>query len=270
MIRAHLLGLTVAAFVAGAAGAGPLEDAQAAYERKDFATAQRLWSPLAEQGVADAEFGLGRLFLFGNGVIQDGAQAVSWLSRAAANGRTNVGWLLGQIYDGDLDVLGLNVVPDSAEAVRWYRVAAEGGFMAAWQQLAEHYAEGRGVAQDFAEAIKWYRKLADEGDIFAQSQIGEFYRVGRGVPQDYAEAARWFGEAGNGGYAYAQYQMGLLYRDGRGVRGDVVEAYKWLALASGAAAPFPGAEAERTLLAVKMTAAQIAEAQRLANAWKPK
>ena len=270
MIRAYLLGLTVAAFVAGAAGAGPLEDAQAAYERKDFATAQRLWSPLAEQGVADAEFGLGRLFLFGNGVIQDGAQAISWLSRAAANGRTNVGWLLGQIYDGSLDALGLNVVPDAAEAVRWYRVAAEGGFMAAWQQLAEHYAEGRGVAQDFGEAIKWYRKLADEGDIFAQSQIGEFYRDGRGVPQDLAEAARWFGEAGNGGYVYAQYQLGLIYRDGRGVRGDVVEAYKWLSLASGAVDPLPGAEAERTLLAGQMTAAQIAEGQRLANAWKPK
>ena len=145
-----------------------------------------------------------------------------------------------------------------------------GGFLAAWYQLAEHYAEGRGVAQDFGEAIKWYRKLADIGDIFAQSQIGEFYRDGRGVPQDYAEAAKWFGEAGAGGYAYAQYQVGLLYRDGRGVRGDVVEAYKWLTLASAAADPLPGAEAERNLLAAKMTPAQIAEAQRLVDAWKPK
>ena len=270
MIRAVLLGLIVATVVAGVAPAGPLEDAQAAYERGDYATAQRLWGPLAEEGVAEAEVGLGRLSLFGNGVAKDGALAVAWLSRAATHGSASVGWLLGQIYDGSLSSLGLDVVPDAAEAVRWYRVAAEGGFMAAWQQLAEHYAEGRGVAQDFAEAIQWYRKLADEGDTFSRSRIGEFYRDGRGVPQDYAEAAKWFGEAAAGGYAYAQYQMGLFHRDGRGVHSDVVEAYKWLTLAAAAANPIPGAAAERDLLATKMTSVQIAEAQRLSSAWKPK
>ena len=64
--------------------------------------------------------------------------------------------------------------------------------------------------------------------------------------------------------------MGLLHRDGRGVPSDVVEAYKWLTLATAAADPFPEAEAERNLLAAKMTPAQIAAAQRLAGAWKPK
>ena len=121
----------VAAVVARSATAGPLEDAHAAYESRDYATAHRLWIPLAEEGVADAEFGLGRLFLFGFGVPQDGPHAIAWLSRAATHGSASVGWLLGQLYDGSLDSLGLDVRPDAAEAVRWDRVAAEGGFLPA-------------------------------------------------------------------------------------------------------------------------------------------
>jgi hypothetical protein len=45
----------VMAAVVGAAGAGPLEDALAAHERGDDATALRLIRPLADQGNAVAQ-----------------------------------------------------------------------------------------------------------------------------------------------------------------------------------------------------------------------
>jgi hypothetical protein len=38
--------------IAGAAVAGPFEDGSAAYARGDYATAMRLWRPLADQGDA--------------------------------------------------------------------------------------------------------------------------------------------------------------------------------------------------------------------------
>jgi hypothetical protein len=40
-------------------GAGPLEDADAAIKRRDYATAVRLIHPLAEQGNANAQYKLG-------------------------------------------------------------------------------------------------------------------------------------------------------------------------------------------------------------------
>ena len=38
-------------------------DAQAAFEQKDYATALRLWEPLAEQGDTQAQLGLANLYL---------------------------------------------------------------------------------------------------------------------------------------------------------------------------------------------------------------
>jgi hypothetical protein len=62
-----------------------------------------------------------------------------------------------------------------------------------------------------------------------------------------------------------------MYVVGRGVKEDVVQAHKWLNLAASRAS---GKEADdavhaRDKLAGYMTTAQVAEAQRLASAWKP-
>jgi hypothetical protein len=51
-----LLALASPLSMAGGAVAGPFEDAQAAHSRRDYATALRLWRPLAEQGNAEAQY----------------------------------------------------------------------------------------------------------------------------------------------------------------------------------------------------------------------
>ncbi len=64
-----------------------------------------------------------------------------------------------------------------------------------------------------------------------------------------------------------------MYDVGQGVPQDYVQAHKWYNLAT---SRFPPGEnrdlavKNRDLVATKMTAAQIAEAQRLAREWKPK
>jgi hypothetical protein len=82
VIRA-LTGVIVAILLsASSAFAGVLEDANAAYDRRDYATAQRLFRPLAEQGDAKAQFRLGGMYLNGQGVPQDAAEAVKWWRKA--------------------------------------------------------------------------------------------------------------------------------------------------------------------------------------------
>ena len=49
-IRTALLAAIIAMGVGGAAMAGPLEDAVAAFQRQDYMTAIRLFRPLADQG----------------------------------------------------------------------------------------------------------------------------------------------------------------------------------------------------------------------------
>lgn len=54
----RLLKLLLVLFACAAtpASAGPLEDGRAAYDRGDYATALRLWGPLADQGNPSAQY----------------------------------------------------------------------------------------------------------------------------------------------------------------------------------------------------------------------
>jgi TPR repeat protein len=65
-----------------------------AYVRGDFATALREWRPLAEQGLADAQFNLGFMYRNGDGVPQDDTEAVRWYRLAAYSRATDRGWIV--------------------------------------------------------------------------------------------------------------------------------------------------------------------------------
>lgn len=63
----------------------------------------------------------------------------------------------------------------------------------------------------------------------------------------------------------ALFELGMLYATGRDVAADLVAAHKWFNLAAmrGSLA----AKARRAEIALEMSAAQIANAQRAARAW---
>ena len=83
---------TIAAIIlvmsfAGSVAAGPLEDADVAVKRRDYATAVRLIRPLAEQGDATAQYNLGVFYDNGLGVPQDHVSAYMWFSLSASQGK---------------------------------------------------------------------------------------------------------------------------------------------------------------------------------------
>jgi uncharacterized protein len=82
------------------------------------------------------------------------------------------------------------------------------------------------------------------------------------------DAADVVSPAADQGRAEAQFFLGNMYVKGQGVPEDYVFAHMWFTLA--AAKGDEGAKEGRNMLAEHMTAAQIAEAQRLASEWKPK
>jgi TPR repeat protein len=61
-----------------------------AYKSKDFATALREWTPLAEQGDAVAQSNLGTMYDNGTGVLQDYVRAHMWFNIAAISGESEV------------------------------------------------------------------------------------------------------------------------------------------------------------------------------------
>jgi TPR repeat protein len=79
--------------------AGPLEDADAALMRRDFAAALALLRPLAEQDDTDAQISLGNLYFEGNGVPLNTAEAIRWYTMAADHGNANAQMTLGFLYE---------------------------------------------------------------------------------------------------------------------------------------------------------------------------
>ena len=144
--------------------------------------------------------------------------------------------------------------------------AKKGDAVAQWM-LGVAYARGNGVPKDEAEAVKWYRLAAAQGSADAQWSLGVAYSDGDGVPKNDAEALKWYRLAAAQGDAGAQFSLGYAYYLGTGVPKDAVQAYKWWNLA--AAQGDTSARRNREILEPKMTAAQIAEAQRLSSAFKP-
>lgn len=134
--------------------------------------------------------------------------------------------------------------------------------------LAMAFGAGGSVAGDAAEGIADLRAAAEQGYADAQSHLGVMYDTGRGVPQDNKEAVKWFRMAAEQGHADAQHVLGFMCESGRGVPQDYVRAHMWFNLA--ASHGHSSASDKRADVATKMTREQIAEAQGLAQEWKPK
>jgi len=133
----------------------------------------------------------------------------------------------------------------------------------AWAGVDEGFAAyHRG---DYTTALRELRPLAEQGDTAAQYNLGFMYGNGQGVLQDYAEALKWYRKATEQGHARAQYNLGFMYENGQGVARDYVRAHLWFNLAT--ANGLQRAAINRDIVALRMTPAQIAQAQMLAREW---
>ena len=189
------------------------------------------------------------------------------LQTQAAQGNARAQYNLGVMY-----AMGLGVPQDSREALKWFHLSAAQGNAGAQYNLGVMYANGYGVPQDSRESLKWFRLAAAQGDAGGQYTFGVMYLNGQGVPQDSREAATWFRLAAAQGHVKAQNNLGVMYAMGQGVPKDYVRAYMWWSLS---AAHSTGDEQKlaaenRDEIAGRMTPAQIADAQKLAQEWKPK
>jgi TPR repeat protein len=87
-LKAYAQGLMLALMltITHTASAGQLEDGNAAYTRGDYATALKMFQPLANQGYAPAQFNLGAMYDHGRGVAKDYVEAYKWFNLSGVGG----------------------------------------------------------------------------------------------------------------------------------------------------------------------------------------
>ena len=77
----------------------------------------------ADQGYADAQHNLGVMYLNGDGVPKDSAEAVKWFRKAAEQGLADSQYNLGGLYAN-----GNGVPRDEIEGLAWFNIAAASGY----------------------------------------------------------------------------------------------------------------------------------------------
>jgi uncharacterized protein len=148
----------------GPAAAGPLADAEAAFNKGDYETAARLLRPLADHGDPFPQTMLGGMYEMGDGVRQNYATAATWYRKAAEQGFAVAQVSLARLYEQ-----GRGVPQDYVQAFKWYVLAIGGYDMPA----ANTAAEAKKARDDLA--AKMTQAQIDEG----AKQIREWAREWR-------------------------------------------------------------------------------------------
>jgi TPR repeat protein len=108
--------------LAAIAAAADFSTGLTAYNKGDYVTAVKEWRPLADQGVAAAQFNLGLLYYDGHGVPLDFAQAADWFTKAAEQDYGKAQYDLGAMYG-----IGKGVKRDYVQAYKWLNLCAAKG-----------------------------------------------------------------------------------------------------------------------------------------------
>jgi TPR repeat protein len=136
-------------------------DGVKAVQKGDFATAVKIWTPLAEKGSKAAQFNLAVIYDDGMGIPEDNVEAAKWYRKAAENGFPQAQLILGIMY-----LEGEGVPEDNEEGLKWLRKAAkqENGIGAdAQARIGRIYERGLGVEKDDVTAYVWFSVAAANG-----------------------------------------------------------------------------------------------------------
>jgi len=193
-------------------GAGPSARAQdydaglRAYEAGQFQQAYDIWLKLAETGLAEAQYSLGKLLETGGGPIsKDYEKAAAWYKKAAAQGvahaQNNLGLMLAQ---------GRGVPRDPQRAAELWLAAAQQDHAIAQFNLALAYFRGEGLNEDKAKAEMWFRRAAELGLADAQYALGQIRRLGLTGTVDESEALNWYQLAAAQGHEKAASEAAEL------------------------------------------------------------
>jgi TPR repeat protein len=170
-----------------------------AFDRGDYETAYREWRPLADQGDPRSQFSVGLLFLQGQGVPKDTAEAAKWFRMCAEQGDAAHQYLLGSMYATGLYGMDEGIPRDDAEAAIWLKKAADQGYEKAATWCSTVAREGHTEAQyqqglaeygeDSYRACQWAKAAADQGHMKACMLLCEIFHD---IYFDYEEAAKWY------------------------------------------------------------------------------
>ena len=112
----------------------------------------------ADQGNAESQYKLGKMYTEGTGVNIDYARATAAFQSAAEQDYTKAEYKLGLHY-----YEGTGIKQNRKTAYKWFKAAATKNDPASQYYLGMMYASGSGVKQNYTTALEWFNKAIDGG-----------------------------------------------------------------------------------------------------------
>ncbi|KAF9094389.1 hypothetical protein BGX23_002181 [Mortierella sp. AD031] len=197
----------------------------------------RWFRKAADQGYADASFGIGSLYRQGHGVFSDFSEAQTWYLKAIKDDPYNkyAPFHTALLYrDGDC----WGRIRDTLRAQEWFLKAARLGNSDAQEMMGvicrddDDDDDSVDGAEHFPTYLQYLFEATDRGDNLsgtAQLAIGMTYNKGK----DSLRAMEWFIKAAVGGSAGGLYYIGKMYFEGRkDVPRDHGKAKEWFGRAA--------------------------------------
>jgi TPR repeat protein len=180
---------------------------------------------------------------------------------------------------GPMIIGGRGVTQDPASGLAMIKHAAEKGSSDAEKDLSQLYLNGApGVPANRPEALKWLAVSARHGNVDAMLNLGYMsMSTPIGTPSsqaDLAEGFCWLMRAALLDHVQAHEKLSMIFgtgeKDARGtvIPIDLVQADFWFRLA--ARSPYHDNSQIRAMIEPKMTTAQMDEAKKLVEAWRPR
>lgn len=186
-----LLGLFMLSGAAGAQSVQTLfDEGVAAGNAGEYTRALALIRQAADGGYAPAQYTLGTMYSYGQGVAPSKTEARLWFERAAGQNHPLALYNLGLYYD-----VGIGVAQDRARALDWYRRGAAAGEPRSAYNAGHMMLTADGVLRDVAEGLRLITQSAAAGTAEAQASLGYIFETGYGVAKDPARALDYYAQA---------------------------------------------------------------------------
>ena len=140
----------------------------------------------ATQGFAAAQLAMGSFLRLGSKGENSGwrEKRLEWYRKATEQGHAEAQLRLAQEYRLHFHALD--------QAKIWYERAARQGHPAACEIMGDFWEKGYLGQAEPAQALAWYRRAYQRGSSSACLAIASLYEAGRGVPQSWQQAGLWY------------------------------------------------------------------------------
>ncbi|MEP7031855.1 MAG: tetratricopeptide repeat protein [Pseudolabrys sp.] len=224
----------------------------------------------AEQGEPSAARDVARRLRNGEGIKVDETKVADALKPAAQAGEVEAMRALGPMIIG-----GRGTKQDPVAGLAMIKAAADKGSSAAEQDLSQLYLNGApGITPNRPEAMRWLAASARHGNVDAMLNLGYMSIGASSNERNVAEGYCWLMRAALLDNVQAHEKLSTIFasgeKDSRGtvIAVDLVQADYWFRLA--ARSLYHDNSQIRAMIEPKMTTAQIDDAKRLVEAWRPR